>query len=249
MKKLGVNIDHIATLREVRKIAIPDPIKAALIAEESGADGITLHLREDRRHIQDKDVFALAKQLTTRMNLEMANTQEMVKIALQVQPQYVCLVPENRQEITTEGGLDIIKNQTAIQKTVHILQNAGISVSLFIDPNKLQIEAAKNTDAQFIEIHTGDYAEAFETNNKQHIHYELEKIRQAVSYAKQLQINVNAGHGLNYENIKPVAQINDIYEFNIGHAIIAESVFIGLANAVKKMKQLLINNPKNSNNV
>lgn len=236
---LGVNIDHIATLRQARGVDYPDPVQGALIAEQAGADGITLHLREDRRHIQDADVYRLAKLLTTRMNLEMAVTDEMLAIALDVNPAWVCLVPEKRQELTTEGGLDVIGNHEKIANVINSLQQNGTKVSLFIDPNLAQIDKSIELGANAIEIHTGAYAEFWLENNQQKIHDELNRIKQSVSYAKAKnpQLLVNAGHGLTRENVAPIAQIDGIYELNIGHSIIADSVFMGLDNAVKAMKK------------
>lgn len=235
---LGVNIDHIATLRKARGVVYPDPVAGALIAEQAGADGITLHLREDRRHIQDDDVYRLAKVLTTRMNLEMAVTDEMLAIACDVKPAWVCLVPEKRQELTTEGGLDVIANQEKIAHVIQQLQQNGTKVSLFIDPNLAQIDKSIEINANAIEIHTGAYAEFCLENNQEKIQNELQKIQQSVAYAKTKNPNllVNAGHGLTRENVAPIAKIDGIYELNIGHAIIADSVFMGLANAVKAMK-------------
>lgn len=235
---LGVNIDHIATLRQARGVDYPDPVQGALIAEQAGADGITLHLREDRRHIQDADVYRLAKLLTTRMNLEMAVTDEMLAIALDVKPAWVCLVPEKRQELTTEGGLDVIGNHEKIANVINSLQQNGTKVSLFIDPNLAQIDKSIELGTNAIEIHTGAYAEFWLENNQQKIHDELNRIKQSVSYAKAKnpQLLVNAGHGLTRENVAPIAQIDGIYELNIGHSIIADSVFMGLDNAVKAMK-------------
>lgn len=236
---LGVNIDHIATLRQARGVDYPDPVQGALIAEQAGADGITLHLREDRRHIQDADVYRLAKLLTTRMNLEMAVTDEMLAIALDVKPAWVCLVPEKRQELTTEGGLDVIGNHEKIANVINSLQQNGTKVSLFIDPNLAQIDKSIELGANAIEIHTGAYAEFWLENNQQKIHDELNRIKQSVSYAKAKnpQLLVNAGHGLTRENVAPIAKIDGIHELNIGHSIIADSVFMGLDNAVKAMKK------------
>lgn len=235
---LGVNIDHIATLRKARGVAYPDPVAGAIIAEQAGADGITLHLREDRRHIQDDDVYRLAKVLTTRMNLEMAVTDEMLAIACDVKPAWVCLVPEKRQELTTEGGLDVIGNQQKIAHAIQQLQQNGTKVSLFIDPNLAQIDKSIELNTNAIEIHTGAYAEFYLEENHEKVQAELQKIQQAVAYAKTKNPNllVNAGHGLTRENVAPIATIEGIYELNIGHAIIADSVFMGLANAVKAMK-------------
>lgn len=234
---LGVNVDHIATLRQARGTNYPDPAHAASVAEHAGADGITIHLREDRRHIQDRDVYVMAKTIQTRMNLEMAVTEEMLNIALEVNPAYVCLVPEKREELTTEGGLDVLGNQAAITDAVERLAAAGIKVSLFIDADKAQIDAAKATGAPYIEIHTGAYADA---ENDAEQTQELERIREGVKYAHSQGIIVNAGHGLHYHNVKPIAQMPEIYELNIGHAIIARAAIDGLEKAVRDMKRLMI---------
>ncbi|TMN86713.1 pyridoxine 5'-phosphate synthase [Pseudoalteromonas phenolica] len=234
---LGVNVDHIATLRQARGTSYPDPAHAAAIAEHAGADGITIHLREDRRHIQDRDVYVMAKTIQTRMNLEIALTEEMINIALEVKPAYVCLVPEKREELTTEGGLDVISHQAAITDAVRKLEAAGIKVSLFIDADKAQIDAAKATAAPYIEIHTGAYADA-ETDKE--MTQELERIREGVKYAHSLGIIVNAGHGLHYHNVKPIAEMPEIYELNIGHAIIARAAIDGLEKAVRDMKRIML---------
>lgn len=234
--KLGVNIDHIATLRQARGTLYPDPIQAAIEAEQAGADGITLHLREDRRHIQERDVRMLADILQTKMNLEMAVTEEMLTIAEQIKPADCCLVPEKREELTTEGGLDVAGNLPAMQAACHRLAAAGITVSLFIDPDKTQIDAAIACGAKVIELHTGAYAEA---ESSTQIQQELATIIEAVSYAHQAGLQVNAGHGLNYHNTEQIARIPEIVELNIGHAIIARSVFTGLKQAVKDMKTLM----------
>lgn len=241
---LGVNIDHIATIRQARGVDYPDPVAGALLCEQAGADGITLHLREDRRHIQDSDVYRMAKVLTTRMNLEMAVTDEMLAIACDVKPAWVCLVPEKRQEITTEGGLDVIGNAKKIANFIQTLHKNGTQVSLFIDPDIAQIDKSIEIGADAVEIHTGAYAEIWLKNNQQAIDGEIQRIRKAVGYAKQKKPNllVNAGHGLTRENVAPIAQINDIHELNIGHAIIADSVFMGLENAVKAMLQAFLAN-------
>ncbi|MGB2078493.1 MAG: pyridoxine 5'-phosphate synthase [Vibrio sp.] len=230
---LGVNIDHIATLRNARGTAYPDPVHAADIAERAGADGITIHLREDRRHIQDRDVAVLKQTLQTRMNLEMAVTDEMVQIALQTGPEYVCLVPEKREELTTEGGLDVAGQLDKIKAATQTLSQAGIKVSLFIDPSQTQIDAAKACGAPFIELHTGHYAEA--TNDTAR-NKELEKIAQAARYADSLGITVNAGHGLTYHNVAPIAALPEIYELNIGHSIMGRAMFDGLDKAVRDMR-------------
>ncbi|MCF6435793.1 pyridoxine 5'-phosphate synthase [Pseudoalteromonas sp. MMG022] len=234
---LGVNVDHIATLRQARGTSYPDPAHAASVAEHAGADGITIHLREDRRHIQDRDVYVMAKTIQTRMNLEIAVTDEMLKIAQEVKPEYVCLVPEKREELTTEGGLDVLGNQQKITDAVKVLADAGIKVSLFIDADKAQIDAAKATGAPYIEIHTGAYADA---HNDQEQAAELERIREGVKYAHGLGIIVNAGHGLHYHNVKPIAQMSEIYELNIGHAIVARAAIDGLEKAVRDMKRLML---------
>lgn len=234
--RLGVNIDHIATLRNARGVRYPDPVHAAAIAEQAGADGITIHLREDRRHITDRDVRMLKQTLNVPMNLEMAVTDEMLAIAEEIKPRYCCLVPEKRQELTTEGGLDVAGQQDAITAAVQRLAAAGISVSLFIDANPQQIDAAKATGAPLIELHTGQYAEA-ETLSEQAA--ELEKIAQGARYAASQGLQVNAGHGLHYHNTLEVAQIAEIEELNIGHSIIARAVLVGLEIAVRDMKQIL----------
>ncbi|CAK7073128.1 pyridoxine 5'-phosphate synthase [Kerstersia gyiorum] len=234
--ELGVNIDHVATLRQQRGTSYPDPVEAALRAEAAGADLITLHLREDRRHIQDADVIALRPQLLTRMNLECAITEEMLAIACQVRPDDVCLVPERRQELTTEGGLDVLGHAAQVRDAVIRLQEAGIRVSLFIDPDARQIEAAQQAGATVIELHTGDYAEAEGERAVQ----ALARLRQAVGLAKQGGLRVNAGHGLHYDNVQPVAALPGISELNIGHAIVARAVFTGWEAAIREMKGLIV---------
>ncbi|MCH9690086.1 MAG: pyridoxine 5'-phosphate synthase [Gammaproteobacteria bacterium] len=233
---LGVNIDHVATLRQARGTRYPDPLKAALDAEEAGADGITLHLREDRRHIQLHDVRRLKAALQTRMNLELAVTGAMIDFAEEVQPEYVCLVPEKREELTTEGGLDVIKHQLAIRDAVARLTRVGTEVSLFIDPDKAHIEAAHQTGARVVELHTGCYADA-ETPTQ--VAEELMRLEQAALDASALGLVVNAGHGLHYHNVKPIARIPVIHELNIGHSMMAHALFVGLKTAVKEMKQLI----------
>ncbi|WP_025819585.1 pyridoxine 5'-phosphate synthase [Shewanella marina] len=234
---LGVNIDHIATLRQARGTNYPDPVHAAAVAEHAGAEGITIHLREDRRHIVDRDVYVLAKTLKTRMNLEIAVTDEMIAIACEVKPTYVCLVPEKRQELTTEGGLDVAGQQAKIANAVAILAEQGIKVSLFIDADKTQIDAAVAVGAPYIEIHTGCYADATTEAAQQH---ELERIAAMATYAHQQGLIVNAGHGLHYHNVKAIAAIPELYELNIGHAIIARAAIDGLDKAVRDMKQLML---------
>jgi len=236
MIKLGVNIDHVATIRQARGTKYPSVVQAALRAEQSGADSITLHLREDRRHMQDADVRALRGLLQTRMNLECAVTDEMIGIALEVAPQDVCLVPERREERTTEGGLDVVGNFANVQKAVKKLNDAGIRVSLFIGPDAAQIEAAKKTGAPVIELHTGTFADA-ETQAEKTL--ELQRIQQAVTHALELGLVVNAGHGLHYHNVHEIAAIEGIEELNIGHAIVAHALFVGWDNAVREMKALI----------
>jgi pyridoxine 5-phosphate synthase len=232
---LGVNLDHVATLRQARRARYPDPLYAALQAEQAGADSITLHLREDRRHIQDRDVHVLREALQTRMNLEMAVTDEMVDIAVEVRPQDCCLVPESRQEITTEGGLDVAGQTARIAAAIRTLAGAGIRVSLFIDPDAAQIEAAVRAGAPVIELHTGSYAEAEGAAQAR----ELGRLRDAARLAASRGLTVNAGHGLHYHNVEPIAAIAEIVELNIGHSIIARAVFDGMASAVREMKELM----------
>ena len=233
---LGVNIDHVATLRQARGTEYPSPLEAARAAEDAGADYITLHLREDRRHIQDRDVVALRKALRTRMNLEAAVTPEMIAIARRVRPQDVCLVPERRAELTTEGGLDVAGALRRVGRACRELAAAGIRVSLFIDANRRQIDAAVRAGAPVIELHTGGYAGAVDAGRRRR---ELERIRAAAEYAAGRGLRVNAGHGLNYDNVRPIAAIAQIEELNIGHAIVARAVFVGMGRAVREMKALL----------
>jgi pyridoxine 5-phosphate synthase len=235
--KLGVNIDHVATLRQARGTRYPSPVQAALMAENAGADSITLHLREDRRHIQDADVHILRGILRTKMNLEMAVTEEMIGIALQVKPQDVCLVPERRQELTTEGGLDVAGQFSKVADACRRLGEAGIRVSLFIDPEAAQINASKRAGAPVVEIHTGRFADAGAEAESEH---ELARIRGAVETGLSLGLQVNAGHGLHYHNVQAVAAIPGVRELNIGHAIVAEAVFLGWDNAVREMKRLMV---------
>ncbi len=236
---LGVNIDHVATLRQARGTRYPEPIQAALVAEQAGADGITLHLREDRRHIQDRDVEMLKDILQTRMNLEMAATPEMRTIAARIRPSDCCLVPERREELTTEGGLDVAGNQDYLKDYCARLADAGVRVSLFIDADPRQLEAAAAVGAPVVEIHTGHYADAKKPAEAQ---AELVKIQQAVQTGLDLGLSVNAGHGLDYHNVKSIAVIPGMEELNIGHAIIARAVFTGLDAAVREMKRI-INDP------
>jgi len=234
---LGVNIDHVATLRQARGTRYPDPVHAALMAEQAGADSITLHLREDRRHIQEHDVLMLKDLMLTHMNLEMAVTDEMLAFAKKVRPGDCCLVPESREELTTEGGLDIVSQESRVKDACQQLAEAEVRVSLFIDADLSQIEAAKRCGAPVIEIHTGHFADA---ENKDEELKQLKKISEAVEIAHDLGLQVNAGHGLHYHNVQAIASIPYIQELNIGHAIIAEAVFCGLPMAVSKMKQLMV---------
>jgi len=233
---LGVNIDHVATLRQARGIRYPDPVQAVILAEEAGADGITLHLREDRRHIQDADVWRIRETLQTRMNLEMAATDEMVAFALQVKPEHVCLVPEKREELTTEGGLNILDQEPRIAAVVDKLSTAGIEVSLFIDPAKAQLDAARRVAAPVVELHTGSYAEA---DTVVEATQELERIRLALAYGLEQGLVVNAGHGLNYQNVEAIAALPGFHELNIGHSIVARALFVGFKEAVAEMKRLM----------
>lgn len=234
---LGVNIDHVATLRQARGTRYPDPVHAALQIEQAGADSITLHLREDRRHIQDRDVYELKTRMLTRMNLEMAVTDEMIKIAEDVRPEDCCLVPESREELTTEGGLDVITHASSIKEACARLAAAEVKVSLFIDADMKQIDAAKETGAPVIEIHTGHYADA-ETHEQRATL--LEQIKVATFYAHEIGLQVNAGHGLNLNNVAEVASIAPIRELNIGHALIADAVFMGLEKSVQRYKQVML---------
>ncbi|MGM8930822.1 pyridoxine 5'-phosphate synthase [Salinicola halophyticus] len=234
--QLGVNIDHVATLRQARGSRYPDPVQAALLAEEAGADGITLHLREDRRHIQERDVELIAAVLNTRMNLEMAVTEEMIALAERLKPSDVCLVPEKREELTTEGGLDVAAGRDAVADACARLAAAGCRVSLFIDPEPAQIQAAFEAGAPIVELHTGAYAEA--TGEAQRLEYA--RLVAAAEFADELGLVVNAGHGLHYHNVEAVAAIAGIHELNIGHAIIARALFVGLKEAVAEMKRLMI---------
>jgi len=233
---LGVNIDHVATLRQARGTRYPEPIHAALQAEQAGADSITLHLREDRRHIQERDVYMLKDCLQTRMNLEMAVTEAMLKIAETVQPADCCLVPERREELTTEGGLDVKSQITRLREACERLKKAKVRVSLFIDADCEQVAAAKDVGAPVVEIHTGHFADAQDPVQQAK---ELDRIVSAVHFGQELGLQVNAGHGLHYHNVQSIAGISQIRELNIGHAIVAHAIFVGLANAVSEMKQLM----------
>ncbi|HZD54986.1 MAG TPA: pyridoxine 5'-phosphate synthase [Candidatus Aquicultoraceae bacterium] len=235
-KKLGVNIDHVATIRQARRGAAPDPVTAAGIAELSGADGITVHLREDRRHIQDRDLEVLSRVVQTRINLEMAATEEMVGIALRLKPHSATIVPERREEITTEGGLDVLTRRESLHGTVSRLRQAGILVSLFIDPSLEQVRAARQTGADAVEIHTGTYCGAFRSGGYGR---EFEKIRAAAAHGRNVGLKVFAGHGLDLRNIVPILALAEIEEFNIGHSIIARAVFVGLGAAVREMADLI----------
>lgn len=236
MAKLAVNVDHVATLRQARGGAEPDPVSAAAIAELAGADGIIVHLREDRRHIQDRDLKLLRHTVKTRLNLEMAATDEMVAIALSVKPDVCTFVPEKRQELTTEGGLDVRANLNTIEKAIARLQEAGIAVSLFIDPDPDQIKASNKIEADYVEIHTGAFSEAKDWKSQKQ---ELIKIENAVKLSTKLGMGVSAGHGLTYFNVKKVAALGGIEEFNIGHSIMSRAVFVGLDRAVRDMVELL----------
>ncbi|ESK40107.1 pyridoxine 5'-phosphate synthase [Acinetobacter nectaris CIP 110549] len=234
---LGVNIDHVATLRQARGTTYPDPVEAALLCEEAGAEGITLHLREDRRHIQDDDVRRMRSKLKTRMNLELAVTDEMVEFAKEIKPEHICFVPERRQELTTEGGLDVVSQLEKVRAATQVLKDIGCDVSLFIDADEKQIDAAIACGAPTIELHTGAYADA-ETDEQQYT--ELQRIIHATKYAAGKGLVVNAGHGLNLKNVGAIARIPEINELNIGHSIIAESVFLGLTTAVSQMKAAIL---------
>jgi pyridoxine 5-phosphate synthase len=233
--ELGINIDHVATLRNARGTVYPDPLRAAALAEEAGADLITLHLREDRRHIKDADLLALRPLIKTRMNLECAVTPEMIDIACQVKPHDVCLVPEKREEVTTEGGLDVLGHFEAVKAATKKLMDAGIRVSLFIDPEEKQIQAAKDVGATVVELHTGRYADLSGAEQAK----ELERIRKAAIFGKSIGMRVNAGHGLHEGNVKPIAAISELSELNIGHAIVAEALFKGWQKAITDMKALM----------
>lgn len=233
---LGVNIDHVATLREVRATEYPNLVEAALLAEKAGADGITIHLREDRRHIQDKDVFNISENITTRLNLEMAVTEEMISIAGRVLPAYCCFVPERREELTTEGGLNVKAQIQQVSEAIDNLEAKGVKCSLFIDPDIEQINSACDAGANIVEIHTGAYAEA---DNEKDKAQELKRISKAVYHACARDIQVNAGHGLNYTNVGDIAAIEEVRELNIGHAIVCRALFVGIENAVSQMKRLM----------
>ena len=234
---LGINVDHVATLRQARGTTYPDPVAAALAAERAGADSITIHLREDRRHIQDRDLEIMQRTVQTRVNLEMAITDAMLDIALRVLPEDVCLVPEKREELTTEGGLDVAGQVNAVTRACRRLDDAGIRTSLFVDPDPAQLEASAACGAPVVELHTGTYADALDRNQQA---LELDRIREAAAYGDRLGLTIHAGHGLHYHNVQPVAAIDTIVELNIGHAIIARAVFDGIDKAVADMKALML---------
>lgn len=236
MAKLGVNVDHVATVRQARGINEPDPVTAAALAELAGADSITVHLREDRRHIQDRDVEVLRKTVKTKLNLEMAATEEMVSIALKILPDYVTLVPEKREELTTEGGLDVLRNRQPLKKAIELLQQGGIVVSLFVDPDIDQIKESHRVGADTIEIHTGRYCEVSRDDERK---IELAKIQNAIRAGRKLGLGVNAGHGLNYQNVQEVVALGGIEEYNIGHSIVARAVLVGFERAVREMVALI----------
>jgi pyridoxine 5-phosphate synthase len=236
MIRLGVNVDHVATVRQARRAEVPDPVEAALVAENAGADGITVHLREDRRHIQERDVELLRERATTKINLEMAITPAMVTFAEKLLPNDACFVPEKREELTTEGGLDVVAHGTKVKEAVIRLQDRGIHVSLFIDPEGAQIEAAREVGAYAIEIHTGSYCNVTGPEREK----ERRAITKAAAFARNLGLEVHAGHGLDYDNVTPIAQIPEIVELNIGHSIIARAIIAGIEQAVREMKELLI---------
>ncbi len=232
---LGVNIDHVATIRQARGAAYPSVLEAARIAEDAGADAITVHLREDRRHIQDDEVVALCRQIRTRVNLEMAVTDEMLAIAMLNRPSDVCLVPEKRAELTTEGGLDVVANFEAVRHACKVLAEGGIRVSLFIDPDTAQLDAALASGAPVVELHTGSYADA----GDEQVEQEYQRIVAAAQYGESLGLQINAGHGLHYGNVKPIANIQQLVELNIGHSIVARALFVGLDEAVRDMIALM----------
>lgn len=234
MIRLGVNVDHVATLRQARRIDTPDPVQAALLAERGGADGITVHLREDRRHIQERDVELLRERIRTKLNLEMAVTEEMVRLAERFRPDDACFVPERREELTTEGGLDVVAHRARIKEAVKRFQAHGIRVSLFIDPERSQIEASREAGAHGVEIHTGRYCDVSGDKTR-----ELEQVAAAAALAHRLGLEVHGGHGLNYQNVLPIARIPEIVELNIGHSIVARAVMVGMERAVGEMKQIL----------
>ena len=237
--RLGVNIDHVATVRNARRTFEPDPVHAAVIADLAGADQITLHVREDRRHVNERDLKLIKELIHSRVNLEMAVTDEMIGIAKEVKPHQVTLVPEKREEVTTEGGLDVIGNRERVERAVKELKSAGITVNIFIDPDEEQIRAAAEVGADAVELHTGAYAEAFARNDEEEVERELERLRRAARAAKEAGLKVYAGHGLTYKNVKRVAEIPEIEELNIGHSIVANAILLGMKEAVEKMIKLI----------
>ncbi len=237
--RLGVNIDHVATVRNARRTFEPDPVHAAVIADLAGADQITLHVREDRRHVNERDLKMIKEVIHSRVNLEMAVTEEMVRIAKEVKPHQVTLVPEKRQEITTEGGLDVVNQKERVEQAVKELKEAGITVNIFIDPEPQQIRAAKEVGADAVELHTGAYAEAFARNDEEEVEKELNRLKRAAKVAKEVGLKVYAGHGLTYKNVRKVAEIPEIEELNIGHSIVANAILLGLKEAVEKMIKLI----------
>lgn len=238
---LGVNVDHVATLRQARGTHYPDPLQAALLAEQAGADGITIHLREDRRHIQDHDVIRIHEAKTTKLNLEMAVTEEMISLAEKIRPECVCLVPEKREELTTEGGLDVVKYFDSVQEACQRMGDKGIEVSLFIDADKAQLDAAKACGAPVIELHTGHYADATTSEEQK---AQAQRIISMSEYGDEIGLQINAGHGLHFDNVSSIAAIPQMVELNIGHFLIAEAVFIGLEAAVNKMKSIMVDAKK-----
>ena len=235
MIRLGINVDHVATVRQARRVEVPDPVEAALLAEKAGADGITVHLREDRRHIQERDVELMRQRLRTKLNLEMAVTPAMVAFAERLRPDDACFVPEKREELTTDGGLDVAGNKQKVLEAVRRLQERGIHVSLFIDPERSQLETSKAVGASAVEIHTGTYCNAIATERQR----ERDAVATAAALAQSLGLEVHGGHGLDYDNVTPIATIPEIVELNIGHSIIARAVIVGIEQAVREMKQLL----------
>jgi pyridoxine 5-phosphate synthase len=234
--RLGVNVDHVATVRQARRVDAPDPVEAALMAERAGADGITVHLREDRRHIQERDVQLLRQRLQTKLNLEMAVTPAMLAFAENVRPDDACFVPEKREELTTEGGLDVVSHRQKIREAAQRLQGRGVRVSLFVDPETAQIEASRDAGAHAVEIHTGAYCNALGIEREK----QLQAIREASKFAQSLGLEVHGGHGLNYDNVLSIAQIPEMAELNIGHSIIARAIIVGIEQATREMKDLLI---------
>lgn len=235
MIRLGVNVDHVATVRQARRVDVPDPVEAALLAEAAGADGITVHLREDRRHIQERDVRILRQRLHTKLNLEMAVTPAMLAFAENVRPDDACFVPEKREELTTEGGLDVVSHRQKIREATQRLQSLAVRVSLFVDPETAQIEASRDVGAHAVEIHTGAYCNALSVEREK----QLQAILEASTFAQSLGLEVHGGHGLNYDNVLPIAQIPEMAELNIGHSIIARAIIVGIEQAVREMKDLL----------